>query len=124
MNDAEKTQSLKLYDKQELSEELLEQEVVAELNDQQLESIQGGALPIDVDTGHAVIPIITYIATGHTEVRPLTHMAMPIDIDTGQHVQPTFIHPDAQSRTNSPVRRNDHVLEQPHPGNPTRTRRG
>lgn len=112
MNDPEKTQPLKQYaqqSKQELSEKLLEQEVVEELNDQQLEGIQGGALPIDVDTGRVVMPVITHIATGRTEIRPLPHIAMPVDLNTGEHVQPTLIFPDAQSRTSSPVRRNSNA---------------
>jgi hypothetical protein len=112
MNDPEKTQPLNQYaqqSKQELSEKLLEQEVVEELNDQQLKGIQWGALPIDVNTGRAVMPVITHIATGRTEIRPLPHIAMPVDLNTGEHVQPTLIFPDAQSRTSSPVRRNSNA---------------
>ena len=108
MNDSEKTQPMNQYarkSRQELSEERLEQEVVEEINDQQLEGIQGGALPRDVNTGHDVFPIITHTATGHTELRHLPPIAMPIDLNTGHHVVPVIVYtpPDAHSRTNSPA---------------------
>jgi hypothetical protein len=69
------------------------QEVGKEIDDQQLESVQGAARPIDLNTGRPVTPVIIH-PTGFLQVPDPSYLpvARPIDLN-GHTVEPIVIRP-------------------------------
>jgi hypothetical protein len=63
------------------------QEVSEEIDEQQLEDVQGARLPMDLNTRRPVVPVIIH-PTGHVEVTAPPPLARPIDFNTGLPVKP------------------------------------
>jgi hypothetical protein len=60
------------------------QEVGKKIDEQQLESIQGAAMPVNIETHQHTVPVIRNAATSHpVRLAAPPPFAMPINLDTG-----------------------------------------
>jgi hypothetical protein len=68
------------------------QEVNEDIDEQQLKGVQGAGLPINLDTGRPVRPVIVH-PTGRMEATARPPFVMPIDFNTGRPVMPIVTGP-------------------------------